>query len=111
MPAATPHILAPVWSPDGRYLAYSAFDLSGQFWLEVLDTQTGTAVKRADWGAWPAWNRDGDTLFYLERLPEEEITRVRAVGREAGDPLTVAIARLLRGIGLSRPQSVFDYLP
>ncbi|NKQ35639.1 MAG: hypothetical protein HF973_08495 [Chloroflexi bacterium] len=110
-PASTPHTLAPAWSPDGRYLAYAAFDLSGQFWLEVLDTQTGTAVKRAEWGAWPAWNRDGSAIFYLEVTSEEETTRVRAVGREEGNPLTVAAARPLRGIGLSHPQTVFDYLP
>jgi hypothetical protein len=102
---------SPVWSPDGRYLAYSAHDLSGNVWLMVLDTETGFAETCAENGTWPAWSRDSSRLFYLEILPERESVWIRTVGREQGEPLTVAIGRLPRCPGVCQPRTAFDYAP
>jgi dipeptidyl aminopeptidase/acylaminoacyl peptidase len=104
-------VRSPVWSPDGRYIVYTAYDLSGNTQLMVLDVETGTAATRAENGTWPAWSRDNSTIFYLETVPGSESAMIRAVGREQGEPLTVAVGRPPRCPGLCQPRTVFDYTP
>ena len=104
-------VRSPVWSPDGRYLAYSAYDLFGNIWLTVLDTETDQTETRAENGTWPAWSRDGSMLFYLETIPGSKLARIRTVRRDQGEPLTVAIGRFPSCPGLCQPRTVFDYTP
>jgi len=54
-----------VWSPDGRWIAYSS-DESGR-WEVYVETHTGAGQKVmiSITGGWqPAWSRDGKELFY-----------------------------------------------
>jgi len=54
-----------VWSPDGRWIAYSS-DESGR-WEVYVETHTGPGQKVmiSTEGGWqPAWSRDGKELFY-----------------------------------------------
>ena len=54
-----------VWSPDGRWIAYSS-DESGR-WEVYVETHTGPEQKVmiSTEGGWqPAWSRDGKELFY-----------------------------------------------
>ncbi len=102
---------SPVWSPDGRHLAYSAYDLSGNHQLKILDTETNASVVRAEWGQFPIWSRDGTTIFYLEMEPGNESARIRAVGREQGEPMTIAESRFPRCPGSCLPRTAVDYTP
>ncbi|MFQ5400793.1 MAG: TolB family protein [Anaerolineae bacterium] len=109
---ASPFIRSPVWSPDGRYLAYTAYDVDSEnTFLMVLDTKTGIAAMRAKNGEFPAWSRDGSIIFYLELGTDKEPAYVWAVGREQGAPLLVAESRFPRCPGPCLPGTIFDYTP
>jgi Tol biopolymer transport system component len=49
----------PFWSPDGRFVGFSASDSS----LKRVDVTGGSVVTLADWGLGGAWNRAGVILF------------------------------------------------
>jgi Tol biopolymer transport system component len=62
----------PFWSPDGRFLGFSAADSS----LKRVDVVGGSVVTLAEWGLGGAWNRAGVILFSgrdgrLYRVPED----------------------------------------
>lgn len=107
----TEFVQSPVWSPDGRYLAYSDYDLLGNISLSVLDTETGQTQIRARNGTWPAWSRDSSMLFYLETTPESNTALIRAVSQEQGEPLTIAIGLFPSCPGSCQPRTTFDYAP
>jgi gamma-glutamyltranspeptidase/glutathione hydrolase len=55
----------PVWSPDGRSIAFSA-DSNGQFDLHVVPSGGGAARRVTSLDGderWPSWTRDGQLLF------------------------------------------------
>lgn len=86
----------PVWSPDGRYVAFMSSS-RGQSWdVFILDIQTGfiipTATHPSEDGL-PAWspdgravaflsNRDGDWAIYVWQLNDLTTTRLFPVGPE-----------------------------
>jgi len=57
---------SPVWSPDGRRLAFMS-EQSGGWEIYVYDFQAGTANRVTDCSAncrWPAWSPDGRYVIY-----------------------------------------------
>ncbi|WP_299956989.1 S9 family peptidase [uncultured Modestobacter sp.] len=65
---------APVFSPDGRWLAYLAAEPKGSPQLHVLPVGGGTARKLTDHhlGAGvPVWSPDSRRIAYTARVPEE----------------------------------------
>lgn len=102
---------SPVWSPDGRYIAYSDYDGTWQNHLAVLDMETGLVTARANQADFPAWSQDGMTIFYLEMGERRDSALIRAIGRDDGEPLTVAEGRFPSCPGLCQPRTVFDYTP
>src|SRR3954454_12972534 len=64
---------APVFSPDGRWLAYLSAEPKGRPQLHVLATAGGTARRRTNdrLGAGvPVWSPDSRRLAYTARVPE-----------------------------------------
>lgn len=77
---------APVYSPDGRRIAFAMTDTGGGSGpIEVLDVRTGRHWKVAD-GDRPAWSPDGRWLAYRwwpagkDRDPEIRIVRAEGGG-------------------------------
>lgn len=63
---------APVWSPDGQWLAFAAgpvnLDEAG-VWVVQSDGQPGEA-HRFGWGGTPVWSPGGDWLAFISISPE-----------------------------------------
>lgn len=69
----------PFWSPDGRFLAFSAYDSS----LKRVDVSGGSVVKLADDAVGGTWNRAGVILF------GGRDGRVYRIGENGGEPVAV----------------------
>jgi len=72
----------PVWSPDGRFLAYSA-DRDGNFDVFVHQVEGGTAVRvttspATDWQ--PDWSPDGNRLVFRSERDRGGLFVVAALG-------------------------------
>ncbi len=79
-------IVAPRWSPDGRFLAWSGSrrpdDLtSGGIW--VCPTSGGASRRLIADGAWPVWEADGEHLLFVRFLEQEGVWRVPLDGGSA----------------------------
>ncbi|WP_369138872.1 S9 family peptidase [Modestobacter versicolor] len=64
---------APVFSPDGRWLAYLSAEPAGRPQLHVLPTGGGAARRLTDHplgAGGPAWSPDSRRLAYTARVPE-----------------------------------------
>lgn len=86
----------PSWSPDGRMIAFTAFDSSGrQPEIRVVPAEGGPSRKVAE-GVGPSWSHDGSRLAFMRsgkppiaadwsRLGrnEERLAIVRVVGDDA----------------------------
>jgi Tol biopolymer transport system component len=77
--AATGVIIAPRWSPDGRFLAWSGDWRpnevgSGGIW--VCPAEGGSPRRLAPDGAWPLWEKGGSSLLYSRFLKNRGIWRV-----------------------------------
>ncbi len=94
--------LAPVWSPDGRYLAFASDRATGSFDLYVasLDAHTESLLYSAPADLWPLdWSRDGEFLLFRRGA---HFRQLWALPLRAGrDPMllmsstpSVAVARL-----------------
>jgi hypothetical protein len=102
---------SPIWSPDGRSIAYTGYELSGTGALMLLDTVTGVTRAVAELAEAPAWSRNGSTLFYLELMPGNQWAKIRAVEQNGGESWTVAVSRLPGCPGPCNPRTAFDYAP
>ena len=69
----------PVWSPDGRALAYSS-DRDGAVALWVRDLAAGTDRRIAPDGTTAAWSPDGTRLVYLDA--DSQLRVVEVASRE-----------------------------
>jgi serine/threonine protein kinase/Tol biopolymer transport system component len=74
----TESALSPVWSPDGRYIAFSSA-LAGIGRLRKVDVLGGPPLTLADAGVPGAWNRAGVILF---RGSDGRIYRIGQDGRD-----------------------------
>jgi DNA-binding winged helix-turn-helix (wHTH) protein len=88
---------APVFSPDGRYIAYVT-DESGRPEIVVVSypDATGKRLLSTEGGTEPVWSRDGSELFYRsgERLMRVDMSRSVA---HAGIPTTLFEGRFVPG--------------
>ncbi len=58
----------PVWSPDGRQIAYSS-DENGMPQLFVMDADGANARQLSDvWGEYPAWSPDGSLIAFASSM-------------------------------------------
>ena len=79
----------PSWSPDGRRLAISTSDLSGQDFDIAIVGANGTGRTRitsgASWDEEPAWSPDGKWIAFGER-PQRQLRHLRRASRRHGSP-------------------------
>jgi len=65
-------VFYPVWSPDGKYLAYEAtpplrvYVLGAKVYILNLDTGKSILASKVGGGYFPSWSPDGDYLAYLQ---------------------------------------------
>lgn len=81
-------IRSPVTSPDGKRIAYTAFD---RLWITDLATGTARRASQADVGEYhPAWSPDGLWLAYVtwDDSTGGQIVKVRGDGTGQPQPLT-----------------------
>ena len=58
----------PVWSPDGRRIAYSS-DEGGMPQIFVMDADGSNARRLSDtWGEYPAWSPDGSRIAFASHV-------------------------------------------
>jgi serine/threonine-protein kinase len=92
--------LAPVFSPDGRHLAYVS-DENGrnEVYVRPFPPPGPVTVVSIGGGSEPVWSRDGSTLFY-RHVDAMMNVPVRYVPRfEVGQPAAAIDAPLLQGSG------------
>jgi Tol biopolymer transport system component len=93
----------PAWSPDGKHIAFTAFDASGRDPLiRVVDPAGGPTTAVAA-GVAPTWSRDGTRIAYMASSKpdfatdwaspgrnDERIDALRLIGPGAGEVETLA---------------------
>jgi TolB protein len=74
---------SPVWSPDGRYIAYTT-ERNGQYEIFIIDVVSGAArnlTNHSGDDAFPAWSLDGSQLlFHSNRYGDFDIFVINADG-------------------------------
>jgi hypothetical protein len=86
---------SPAWSPDGRWIVYTADDNWRSVQLEILNVATGkTSALTNDNHVYldPVFSRDGSRLAYVTSAPAGNlavVTRGIREGQWAGEPLVV----------------------
>lgn len=71
----------PAWSPDGKRLAFAAFDSTGRDALiRVVPLDGGPTIAVAS-GIAPSWSREGDRIAYVASGKSAAATDWNAVGR------------------------------
>jgi dipeptidyl aminopeptidase/acylaminoacyl peptidase len=105
---------APVYSPDGRLLAFLRAEKKGKPQLHVVDALGGEPVCLTDnplgAGA-PVWSPSGEQIAYVARVPEEgRYGTDEEVGSDAEPPRLIKDLRYLEdalGYGQDRRSHVF----
>jgi Tol biopolymer transport system component len=80
----------PVWSPDGRAIAYDR--LGPNRGLYVVPTDGAGERKIIDSGTAPQWSRDGRSLFYLDLDPVSGRTSIFSVSLNNAEKRRVTVA-------------------
>ena len=71
----------PSWSPDGKQLAFTAFDATGRApIIRVVAAEGGPSTAVAA-GVAPSWSRDGNRIAYMASGKAEYATDWDAIGR------------------------------
>ncbi len=66
------HADHPTWSPDGRYLAWTAVTQDGLHNIYVWDSMDdGARPRQVGSGDWVAWSPDGSALLVVVRTPSQ----------------------------------------
>lgn len=92
---STEPIISPVWSPDGKKLAYVSFD-SKKPVIYVQDLETGRRIPVANYkgnNSAPAWSPDGKKLAVA--LSRESLTQIYLINADGSD-----IKRLTKSNGI-----------
>ena len=76
-----PHV-----SPDGRRIAVSVMDRTGNRDIWIVDTTLGTSTKLSFGGInrTPQWSRDGETLYYISFDRRKEASAIMSVVSAGG---------------------------
>ena len=84
---------APMVSPDGTRLAFTARDASGtiRIWVRPLDTLTPRPLQGTEGASYPFWSPDGRSIAFFA---QETLKRIDIAG---GAPLTLSAASQGRG--------------
>lgn len=62
------HAVTPIWSPDGKYVAYSEKSGNAQYYIAIYNTQNGNTNKIYAEGidiTHPYWYPDGRSIIYI----------------------------------------------
>ncbi len=109
-----PRVSAPVFSPDGRWLAYLGAEPGGKPQLHVLPTAGGAGRRLSEHPlgvASPAWAPDSRRLAYCARVPEPgRYGTAEGVEPAAEPPRVITTLQYRRdGVGFlrDRPSQVF----
>ena len=92
----------PMWSPDGRALAFTMFGVPGGIWVVHRDARgaRGNAVERASAGSWGQWSPDGNTIAYTSYFLGGSLM---LVGADTGAP-RVLVDSATSGIHVEMPK-------
>jgi Tol biopolymer transport system component len=71
----------PCWSPDGRWVAFAAFDSAGRDPLIRVALATGGPSTAVAAGSTPTWSRDGSRIAYVASGRADYATDWSALGR------------------------------
>ena len=84
----------PVWSPDGRYLAFAGFRYARGVILGVLDVESNHLLRiGGSQCGWPCWSPNGSELaFVVRRNSQTEIWRIATSALQRSPALAPACA-------------------
>ena len=103
---------SPVFSPDGRWLAYVS-DESGEYQVYVRGYPEGeTLTVSTAGGNGPVWSRTGDELFFQGRPDAESDVSFMAVSvATEGETLRLGVPTQLLEMRGQGPGGGYDYMP
>ena len=82
----------PVWSPDGKYIAFvirSPIHFDVDLWLISPD---GSGLRKVEeTGGWANWSGDGRWLYYGIYKQGSPVEQIRKVSPEGGEPVDISI--------------------